>query len=64
MPLYPVKILSEDVRTTLASQPETKLGLLLSYTDRRVNEITALNLQGAILPESVLNRLQEQLGQA
>ena len=63
-PLYPVKILSEDVQTTLASQPEAKLGLLLSYTDRRVNEIATLNLQERLLPDSVLDRLQDQLSQA
>ncbi len=63
-PLYPVKILSEDARTALALQPDTKLDLLLGYADRRVDEIAALNLKGAPLPESVTNRLHQQLDEA
>lgn len=63
-PLYPVKILSEDARTALALQPEAKLDLLLGYADRRVDEIAALHLKGVPPPESVTNRLHQQLDEA
>lgn len=63
-PLYPVKIMSEEALTALAFQPEPKLDLLLSFADRRVNEIAALTLQGSAPPESVTSRLQQQLDEA
>ncbi len=63
-PLYPVKILSEDTQIALAFQLETKLDLYLRFSNRRVDEIVALNRQGIVPPESVASRLYQELDRA
>jgi hypothetical protein len=62
--LYPVKLLTEDVRLSLTSDTNTQVQLLLDQAQTRVDEMTALAAQGVTPPESVSLRLQEELDQA
>lgn len=60
-PLYPVKIASENVRVQFATQPAARLELMEQFTDRRMEEISAMLLQVEMPPEAVLLHLQEQI---
>jgi len=62
--LYPVKEFSEDMRLSLASQPESRISLLLNYADQRVDEIAALLAKGEPVPEKVMQRFQKQMASA
>lgn len=62
--LYPVKILSEDVRLLLTVSTENQLGLMLDYSNRRVDEISELRRMGMPVPEEAVLRTQEQLDSA
>ncbi len=59
--LYPVKLFSEELRIDLASQPQTRMNMLLDFADRRVNEIADLLAKGEPVPEAVMNRFQAQM---
>jgi hypothetical protein len=63
-PLYAIKSLSEDVRLTMAFTPQTKLDLTLTYTNRRVEEISSLVANGEELPTQASDRFQLELEQA
>jgi hypothetical protein len=58
--LYPLKIASEDTRLCLAGDPQTKLGLLLDFTDHRIAEMVALQVAGEPAPEETALRLQAE----
>lgn len=55
--LYPVKTAAEDARLELTSNPASEVDLLLTYADRRANEILTMGITGDAIPESVLTRL-------
>jgi hypothetical protein len=55
--LYPLKTIAEDARLDLTSNPQSEVDLLLTYADRRVDEIISLSFIGEAVPESVVNRL-------
>jgi hypothetical protein len=59
--LYPVKIVSEDVRIQLAGDPQSRMTLLEEFSTRRVEELMALITAGEIPSEEVVLRLQDQL---
>jgi hypothetical protein len=59
--LYPVKIVSEDVRLQLAGDPQSRLSLLEEFSTRRVEELVALITAGETPSEEVVSRLQDQL---
>lgn len=63
-PLYPVKILGEDAYLAVTIDPTARLDLVLEFADRRVDEITKLNLQEKVPPDSVTLRLNEELDEA
>jgi hypothetical protein len=63
-PLYAIKSLSEDVRLTMALNPQTKLDLTLTYTNRRAEEISSLVANGEELPTQTSARYQLELEQA
>jgi hypothetical protein len=63
-PLYAIKSLSEDVRLTMAFTPQTKLDLTLTYTNRRIEEISNLVANGEELPAQTSDRYQLELEQA
>jgi hypothetical protein len=60
--LYPVKTMTEDVRLSLVANPQIKVGLLMEFTQTRVNEIQALSEKSIRPPAMVLNRLTTHLG--
>ncbi len=62
--LYPVKVLTEEVRLELAADPQVEMNLLLGYAQRRVDEIAALVEEGVIPPDATMTRLNLQLQQA
>jgi hypothetical protein len=55
--LYPVKLLSEDVKLSLAKDPLRDLELLMGFTEERAEEIAAVVESGEELSDSVLDRL-------
>lgn len=59
-PLYAVKLASEDVRTGLATNNQTRLDLATSLADTRLDEILQLAAQGKNVPLSVWDRLAAQ----
>ena len=59
--LYPVKTLSEDMLLVLVNDPQSRLDLVLGYTNRRVEEIVAVMLAGDTIPDEVIDRLQSEL---
>lgn len=59
-PLYAVKLASEDVRTGLATNNQTRLDLATSLADTRLDEILKLAAQGKNIPLSVWGRLAAQ----
>jgi hypothetical protein len=71
-PLYAVKILSEDVRVSLAGDSEAQVGLLLDFSNRRTEEIVALGARfdasqsagGVPVADQVIARQQAQIENA
>lgn len=59
-PIYPLKLMTEDIRLQLTSNSETKFSLILAYANKRFEEITALQSQGLPVEEPVVTRLQDQ----
>jgi len=57
--LYSVKTFTEDIRLRYASQPEQKLQLLETLSQRRVDELSALSNQGQDIPSSALARMEQ-----
>lgn len=56
--LYPVKILTEDVRLSMASDARERLALLIEFSDRRMTEIDVANV------DTVKSRLRDQVDEA
>lgn len=63
-PLYTVKSWSEDVRLTMTSSSESKLNLILNYTNRRAGEISKLAASGKTVPIQTSERYQDELDSA
>lgn len=63
-PLYQVKLLAEDLRLWLTSDPQKEINLLTTYTDRRVTEMQSLVEAGETLPNTLQTRYQSQVEQA
>ncbi|HTX91853.1 MAG TPA: DUF5667 domain-containing protein [Anaerolineales bacterium] len=59
--LYPLKTFSEDVHLALTVSPQAQLNLTLEFTDRRVDEITALQAAGKAIPQNLIDRYQDEL---
>jgi len=59
--LYPLKTFSEDTLLSLATSPQARLGYALDFSDRRVDEISALQAAGEEIPQAVETRLQQHL---
>ena len=55
--LYPVKMMSEEVRLGLTVGPRSQIEYLLALTDRRLREIKALVARGQPVPASLTARL-------
>jgi hypothetical protein len=63
-PLYAVKTWSEQAHLRLEVSPQAKLGLVLTFTNRRMAEISGLITTGKPVPTEVIGRFQEELNQA
>jgi hypothetical protein len=63
-PLYAIKSIGEDLRITMARSPQTKLDLTLTYTNRRISEISSLVSNGEELPTQTYERYQQELEHA
>jgi hypothetical protein len=59
--LYPVKILSEDVRLELANQPESQVKLALKFAASRFEEIQSLIEAGLMPPDPTVVRWHNQI---
>ena len=62
--LYPVKLAGEDLRLSLASNPEAQVGLALQFSDERIAEIEAMVKRGEELPETVVARMEHHVFRA
>jgi uncharacterized membrane protein YgcG len=63
-PLYAVKLVSEDVRSGLTAQEQSRLNLELEFANLRVNEVEKLASSGSTVPQTVLTRYQQELENA
>jgi hypothetical protein len=59
--LYGVKTFGENIRISLAPEADRKLGLALEFTQRRVDEMAAVNQLGLIIPAHVAAQYREQV---
>lgn len=59
--LYPVKILTEDVREFFTTQPEAKLNLFMDLANERLEEIDMTLQNGSLPDDEVMTRLQAHL---
>ena len=62
--LYPLKVISEDMRLSLTRSPQAKLEMTLDYTNRRMDEISHLLETGNSLPAQASDRFQGELESA
>lgn len=62
--LYPVKLVTEGLQSDLSRSPEAKLEFALQFAETRIEEITQLQEEGLMPPESVFINLQMQIQQA
>jgi hypothetical protein len=61
--LYPVKLLSEDVRLALTSGPSARAELGMAFVDLRVQEMTRLAQQGEEVRQAEVDRMTRQMEQ-
>jgi hypothetical protein len=59
--LYPLKTWSEDAYLSITESSQTRVQVLLDFSDRRVVEMTRLLAAGHFIPETVQTRLQNEL---
>ncbi len=62
--LYPLKIFSEDTLLSLTESPQARINYEMDFADRRLAEMTRLLAGGNTIPESLVDRLQNQLDAA
>lgn len=59
--LYALKTLSEDALISLMPSASGRLSLTLDFSDRRLEEMAALQSAGRPIPQSLVDRLQGEL---
>jgi hypothetical protein len=59
--LYPVKLMAEDVRLSLASGPAGKVDVALGLVEERVEEMQSLAQSGRQVPEKTLVHMERHL---
>jgi uncharacterized membrane protein YgcG len=59
--LYPIKLLVEEVESSLAASPDAQIDAQLDHAQQRVSELAQLNERGAAIPADAPTRLQTQL---
>ena len=63
-PLYPVKLMSEDVQLWFVSDPVHKVNMLIEQAQTRIQEMETLAAQGTIPPQDIAVRAQERIQRA
>ena len=63
-PLYQLKLMSEDAKAWLASDPGLKIEMLMEQVQTRTEEMAALTLAGITPPAELTIRTQERIQQA
>ena len=63
-PLYQLKLMSEDAKVWLASDPGLKIEMLMEQVQTRTEEMAALTLVGITPPAELTIRTQERIQQA
>ena len=58
--LYPLKVISEDIRLSLTPSTKDKLDITLDHTNRRVDEITSLLAIGEDRPAGIYRSLRRR----
>ena len=59
--LYPVKLAAENLHLALTADPEAKVELLTTYTERRLDEAARLSARGEPIPAELPTLVEEQL---
>jgi len=59
--LYPVKLLTEDIKEMLTTLPQEKMNLEMDFSQTRLEEIRTLLKNGNLPEDAVLTRLQNHL---
>ncbi len=59
--LYPLKLISEDIRLHFVTDPQGKFNLLLSFSDRRIEEVLTLRAKSRLVPIEVAARLDDEI---
>jgi len=62
--LYNVKLASEDIRLSLATDPQTEAALALEFANRRAEEMQTMLQADGVPPEVVQTRYQSQVEQS
>jgi hypothetical protein len=62
--LYPLKIATENMQEALTSNADAEMELQLQFANRRIEEIIAINNEGKVPPEAVLQKLHTRLQNA
>jgi hypothetical protein len=62
--LYPVKLVTEDVRMALASTPAERVELALSFADERIDESQALVVADRPISDGLVAQIQGNIEQA
>jgi len=63
-PLYQIKLMSEDAKVWLASDPTVKIEMLLDQAQTRTEEMAALTVVGVTPPADLAIRAQDRIRQA
>lgn len=63
-PLYQIKLMSEDTKVWLTSDPAMKIEMLLDQAQTRTEEMAALTLAGVTPPADLAIRTQDRIHQA
>lgn len=63
-PLYQLKLMSEDAKVWLASDPGLKIEMLMEQVQTRTEEMAALTMAGITPPAELTIRTQERIQQA
>ncbi|HSF82780.1 MAG TPA: DUF5667 domain-containing protein [Anaerolineales bacterium] len=59
--LYPLKLFGEDLHLQLTLAQGKRFNLLLSYSERRIDEIVTLRSAAQRVPDRVANRLEDEI---
>lgn len=60
-PLYGVKLASEDVRTSLSTNNQSRIELAMDFADLRLQEVLQLAAEGKPIPTTILARMENHI---